>query len=185
MHAFQNEAAELKKALGELQAAAGYPAGNLIAIGCSSSEILGAKIGASTNMEVSKSILRAIMEWAGGNGLHIAIQCCEHLNRCLVVEEDYAETHSLEIVNVVPYAGGGGGLSAAAMEMFERPVVVISLNHSAHGGIDIGNTFIGMHLRRVAVCVRLSVTHIGMATINCVKTRPMLIGGDRSRHNPI
>ena len=178
-------AEELGAALKEFQAEAKFKRGALIVFGCSTSEILGAKIGAATSAEVAGAILPVILEWANNNNLYIAIQCCEHLNRSLVVEAECAEKFNLEEVNAIPYLNGGGGLSAAAMTSLVNPVLVDSLMHQAHGGADIGNTFIGMHLRRVAVCVRLSIKSIGFAQINCVKTRPMLVGGNRAKHHPL
>lgn len=185
MNQFSQQATELAAALTEFQANAGFKPGNLIVVGCSTSEVTGCRIGKATNMDVSRAILPVIITWARQNELHIAIQCCEHLNRCLVVEEACARKYGLEEVTVIPYEKAGGGIGAAAMELFDKPVVAESLNHQAHGGLDIGNTFIGMHLRRVAVCVRLSVTQIGAAPLNCVRTRPILIGGARARYTPL
>lgn len=185
MSQFHNEAAQLQTVLEELQLNANFKPGNLIVIGCSSSEIAGYRIGSATNIEVAMAILPVILEWAQQSGLLIAVQCCEHLNRCLIVEQACAKQYGLEEVNVIPYLKGGGALAAAAMELFAAPVVVESLQHQAHGGVDIGNTFIGMHLRRVAVCVRPSIKNIGAAQISCVKTRPLLIGGSRAKHHEI
>lgn len=184
MEQFQKEAEQMSIAMGEFQEASGFKDGSLIVVGCSSSEIMGNKIGSATNMEAAGAILPAILRWAKQNSLYIAVQCCEHLNRCLVVEESCAAKYGLEIVNTVPYSKCGGALGATAMELFENPVVVESLKNQAHGGVDIGNTFIGMHLRRVAVCVRTSVKTVGYASLNCVRTRPILVGGSRAKYNP-
>jgi len=46
--------------------------------------------------------------------------------------------------------------------------------------MDIGDTFIGMHLRHVAVPVRLSSDTIGNAHVTFAKTRPKYIGGSRA-----
>jgi len=182
MSAFHKDADQLRAALEELQLKAGFKSGDLIVIGCSSSEIMGSAIGSATNIDVAMAILPVIMNWSKKNSLFIAVQCCEHLNRCLVVEPDCAEKYGLEEVRVIPHEKGGGALSAAAMSSFTAPIVVESLHNQAHGGIDIGNTMIGMHLRRVVVCVRLETPKIGHAQICCAKTRPLLIGGARARY---
>jgi len=180
---FEKETMQIRQALEELQDEAGFMPQNLIVFGCSSSEIIGERIGSSTSLEAAEAVMPEIIAWAGKHGLFCAVQCCEHLNRCLVVEAGCAEKYGLEIVNVIPHAGAGGGLAEAAIKLFKAPVTVETLRCQAHGGMDIGNTFIGMHLRRVAVCVRIGVTHIGCATVNCVRTRPALIGGARSKNN--
>ena len=185
MNSFENEAEKLKTALAEFQTAARFRPDDLIVFGCSSSEIAGLRIGSATNMEAARALLPVMQEWGERNGLYLAVQCCEHLNRSLVVEAGCAGAYDLEEVNVIPHEKGGGALAAAAMELFTEPLVVESLLHKAHGGVDIGNTFIGMHLRRVAVCVRLDISRIGEATINCVRTRPVLIGGDRAKHKQL
>ena len=179
---YTDEKQQLETALGELQSKAKFKKENLIVFGCSTSEILGSQIGSATNLEVAMAILPVILEWSEQHGLLVAIQCCEHLNRSLIVETGCVDKYGFEEVSAIPYLKGGGGLSAAAMELFVDPVLVESVLHQAHGGVDIGNTLIGMHLRRVAICVRLGVEKIGRATLNCAQTRPPLIGGERARY---
>ncbi|HPU75865.1 MAG TPA: TIGR01440 family protein, partial [Bacillota bacterium] len=115
--------------------------------------------------------------------LYLAVQCCEHLNRALVVERECAGRYGLELVTVIPHLRAGGALSAAAMKEYGDPVVVESI--SAHAGMDIGDTFIGMHLRHVAVPVRLEITKIGDAHLTMARTRPKLIGGERALYPKI
>jgi uncharacterized protein (TIGR01440 family) len=123
-----------------------------------------------------KGLLPVIQE----NKLFLAIQCCEHLNRALVVEKACAEKYGLEIVAVMPHPKAGGSLSASAMEKFNQPVVVETI--TAHAGLDIGDTFIGMHLKRVAVPVRLAAKNIGQAHLTAARHRPKLIGGARAKY---
>ena len=180
---FEKEAAQTAQALHQFQEAAAFNPGSLIVIGCSSSEIVGSRIGSATSKEAAQAVLPEIIAWAQKNTLHIAVQCCEHLNRCLIVEEPCAEKFRLEPVSVIPYTKAGGGLADAAMKLFTRPVVVESLRHGAHGGMDIGGTLIGMHLRRVAVRTQIDVKRIGAASVICAHTRPILIGGERAKYN--
>ena len=182
MSEMQQEAGQMRELLRELQDLSGFKPGNLIVFGSSSSEVLGQRIGKGTNLEVPEAILPVILSWAKEHGLFVAVQGCEHIDRCLVVEAACAEKYDLEIVNVVPHQKAGGGFATVAMELFEQPVVVLNLRGKAHGGVDTGNTFIGMHMRRVVVPVRLSVKKIGEAAVSCARTRPMLVGGERARY---
>ena len=152
--------------------------GQILVVGCSTSEVRGANIGTDGLMDVAEAILNSlhdeIFHWEG----FLAIQCCEHLNRALVVEREVMELYGLEEVSVVPVAHAGGALAAQAMQNFIDPVVVESI--AAHGGIDIGATLIGMHLRKVAVPLRLQQKTIGHAGVTVAWTRPKLIGGARA-----
>lgn len=152
--------------------------GLILVVGCSTSEIRGETIGTGGSEEVAAVVLQALREETSRSGGRLAIQCCEHLNRALVVERETMETYGLEEVSVVPVPHAGGALAAQAMQDFEDPVVVESV--SAHGGIDIGATLIGMHLRRVAVPLRLQQRTIGRAGVTAAWTRPKLIGGARA-----
>ena len=152
--------------------------GQILVVGCSTSEVRGATIGTAGSMEVAAAILHSLRDetfhWEG----FLAIQCCEHLNRALVVERELLDMYNLEEVNVLPVAHAGGALAAQAMQDFIDPVVVESI--AAHGGIDIGSTLIGMHLRKVAVPLRLQQKNIGQARVTAAWTRPRLIGGARA-----
>jgi len=162
----------------ELLTVAGLKPGQLLVVGCSTSEVRGAKIGSSGSEEVAAAILAALRESCGAKGVYLAVQCCEHLNRALVVERPAAENYCLEEVSVVPVPKAGGALAAQAMRDFSAPVVVETIQ--AHAGLDIGATLIGMHIKRVAVPVRLGHKHVGQAPVTAARTRPKLIGGARA-----
>ena len=153
-------------------------AGELVVVGCSTSEICGSRIGTDSQPEVAEAVFRAIYDVLQAHGVELAAQCCEHLNRALVVERDVAEAHGFEIVNAIPQLHAGGSFAMTAWANFKDPVLVETI--VADAGIDIGGTLIGMHLRRVAIPVRLSVKKIGEANILCARTRPKYIGGARA-----
>lgn len=152
----------------------------LLAIGCSSSEIAGGIIGHNSTYELGEQVVEEILAVAAEKGFACAFQCCEHLNRALVMERDEAEKRGYEIVCVVPQPKAGGSLATAAYARLRDPVVVDSV--SADAGMDIGRTMVGMHLRRVAVPVRLKNDMIGEAIIIAARTRPRLIGGERAHY---
>ena len=169
---------QAKQAAEELIAAAKLTAGDLLVVGCSSSEITGAKIGSDSKPETANEVFSGIRDATYGKGIYLAAQCCEHLNRALVVEADYAEAHGIEIVNAVPQPKAGGSFATAAYKNFKRPVLVEEVR--ADAGLDIGGTLIGMHLKRVAVPVRLSLSRIGEAVLLAARTRPKFVGGSRA-----
>lgn len=150
----------------------------VIVLGCSTSEVMGERIGKASNPDVAAVIVGNILQVCKTHGIFLAVQCCEHLNRALVVEREAAELYGWEEVTVVPVLKAGGGAATAAREMFEFPVVVEEIR--AHAGIDIGDTIIGMHLRKVAVPLRLPQRKVGHANLVLVRTRPKLIGGERA-----
>lgn len=152
--------------------------GNIIVIGCSSSEVIGNNIGKGSSYEVAKIIFEAIYPEIKAKGLYLAAQCCEHLNRAIIIENECAEKYALEPVAVIPQAKAGGSFATVAYQCFDNPVVVEHIR--AHAGIDIGDTLIGMHLCDVAVPLRLSVKNIGNANLVCAYTRPKFIGGCRA-----
>lgn len=153
-------------------------ASEILVIGCSSSEIVGESIGKGSNFNAASAVYEGIAPILAEKGIFLAAQCCEHLNRALVVERECAEKYGLETVCVVPKAKAGGSFATAAFENFKDPVVVETIK--AHAGIDIGDTLIGMHLRAVAVPVRLSVKRLGEANLVFARTRPKYIGGPRA-----
>lgn len=152
--------------------------GQIFVVGCSTSEVLGAAIGSAGSVSVAGIILDSLRQVCSQHGVHLAVQCCEHLNRALVIEEDAARSYQLEQVMVVPVPKAGGALGAQAMKDFNRPVVVETIK--AHGGLDIGGTLIGMHLKAVAVPLRLTQKKIGQAFVTAARTRAKLIGGPRA-----
>ncbi len=176
----QEVVAELTAAAEELIAIAQPRAGRIFVLGCSTSEVLGKKIGTGGSSQVAVAMFEAVRRVCEAHSLYLAVQCCEHLNRALVVEATAAERYNLNEVTVRPIAHAGGAMATAAYEGFAEPVVVESI--SAHLGLDIGQTLIGMHLKRVAVPVRLQYKKIGEAVLTAAKTRPPLIGGPRAHY---
>lgn len=152
--------------------------GQILVVGCSTSEICGDKIGTNSNLDVAKAAFKGIYEEATKMGIYVATQCCEHLNRAIIVERDAVPFS--EIVNVVPQPKAGGSLSTTAYEVFKDPVAVEEIK--ADAGIDIGGTLIGMHLKKVAVPVRLVNNKIGEASVSAARTRPKFIGGERAHY---
>ena len=165
-------------AVTELLEVAKLQAGDLLVIGCSSSEMVGEKIGTHSSVDAANALADAVLPLLKEKGVHIAVQCCEHLNRALILESAVAEKYGYEAVNVVPQPKAGGSFATAVWQKLEKPVAVEHVR--AHAGIDIGGTLIGMHLKEVAVPVRLSVKTIGEAPILCARTRPKFIGGCRA-----
>ena len=170
---------QTKAVMEELGQKARLKAGNIVVVGCSTSEVLGAKIGSNSSPETAKQIFEALREYARIHGVYLAVQCCEHLNRAIVTER--AAVPYAEIVNVVPQPKAGGSLAAQAYAGFADPVVVEEIR--ADAGIDIGLTLIGMHLKKVAVPLRLENNRIGEATVVAARTRPKFIGGSRAVYN--
>lgn len=162
----------------ELLGQARLKPGSLFVIGCSSSEMVGKQIGKGSSMDAAKAAFQGIYPILQERGIHLAVQCCEHLNRALIMERSAAEEKGYEIVNVMPQPHAGGSFAVTAWNAFEDPVAVEAIQ--ADAGIDIGGTLIGMHLRRVAVPVRTSLNHIGEAIVLCARTRPKYIGGPRA-----
>ena len=152
--------------------------GDVFVIGCSSSEILGSNIGKGSSFEAARVVFDAIYPKLREKGIYLAAQCCEHLNRALVVERECAEKYGYDIVAVKPQPKAGGSFATLTYENMDDAVVVEHIR--ANAGLDIGLTLIGMHLRDVAVPLRLSVNKIGEAHIVCAFTRPKFIGGSRA-----
>ncbi len=153
-------------------------AGDIFVVGCSSSEILGSKIGKGSSFEAAKIVYGVISAKLAQKGIYLAAQCCEHLNRAIVIERECAEKYGYDIVAVIPQPKAGGSFATITYENMNSPVVVEHIK--AHAGIDIGGTLIGMHLRDVAVPLRVEVSKIGEANIICAYTRPKFIGGIRA-----
>lgn len=169
---------QARQAVTELLEAAKLKPGQLLVIGCSSSEMVGARIGKGSSLEAAQAAFAGIFPVLQAHGVELAVQCCEHLNRALVVEREVAEKRGFEIVNAIPQPHAGGSFAVTAWANFRDPVLVETI--VADAGLDIGGTLIGMHLRRVAVPVRLSLKQIGEANILCARTRPKYIGGSRA-----
>lgn len=162
----------------ELLSMANLKPGDILVVGCSSSEIQTHKIGSFSNAEVGAAVFEAIYGEVKDQCIYLAAQCCEHLNRALIIEEEAAIRYGYEQVNVVPQLKAGGSFATAAYQRLTNPVAVESVK--AKAGIDIGDTLIGMHLAPVAVPVRVKQTQIGSAHVVCARTRYKFIGGERA-----
>ena len=169
---------QTKTIMTELLEVANLKKGDIFVVGCSSSEIIGEKIGKGSTPEAANAVFEVIYEILSEKGIYLAAQCCEHLNRAIIIEAECAEKYGYEVVNVKPQPKAGGSFATATYGKFKAPVAVEGI--SAHAGIDIGGTLIGMHLKRVAVPVRTSVSKIGEANVLCARTRPKFIGGSRA-----
>ena len=172
---------QARQAVTELLERARLEPGDIFVVGCSSSEVGGHRIGSDSSPEVAQAILDGIYPILKERGIYLAAQCCEHLNRAIVLEKDAARAYGLAPVNVVPQPKAGGSFATAAYKAFSHPVMVEHVKAAA--GIDIGGTLIGMHLREVAVPTRLSIKQIGEANIICARTRPKFIGGQRAHYD--
>lgn len=171
---------ETQKAITELIEISAIKSGELLVIGCSSSEILGGKIGTASSKEAAQAVFDGVYPILKKNGIYLAAQCCEHLNRALIIESEAAEKYGYEVVNVMPQIKAGGSFATTVWQNMAHPVAVEHIK--ARAGLDIGNTLIGMHLKEVAVPVRLSITKIGEAPVVCARTRPKFIGGERAQY---
>lgn len=176
----ENIKQQIQKAVTELIEVSELRAGEILVVGCSSSEIVGETIGHGSTFEAAEAVLSAMLPILRGKGIYLAAQCCEHLNRALIVERSCAEKYGWEPVCVVPQPKAGGSFATAAWQSFDAPVALEHIR--AHAGLDIGGTLIGMHLREVAVPVRLSLDHVGSALLLAARTRPKYIGGIRARY---
>lgn len=170
--------AQARKATEELLEAAHLETGDVFVVGCSSSEIRGGRIGHDSSMEVAAAVLAGVLPPLQKQGVYLAAQCCEHLNRSIVIEREVAKQYGCQIVAAIPQPHAGGSWATNCWRTFKDPVLVEEVKAAA--GMDIGGTLIGMHLRRVAVPVRLSMDHIGEAILLCARTRPPFIGGSRA-----
>ncbi|MCM1363690.1 MAG: TIGR01440 family protein [Faecalibacterium sp.] len=171
---------QAETAIRELIEKANLKKGDLLVIGCSSSEIVGETIGHGSSLETAQEVFHVIYPILKEHGIELAAQCCEHLNRALIIEKSAAEKRGYEIVNVRPQPKAGGSFATTAYENFAEPVAVEHIK--ADAGLDIGLTLIGMHLKHVAVPLRLSVDHIGQAHITAARTRAKYIGGERAHY---
>jgi len=155
--------------------------GQLFVVGCSTSEVGGASIGSFSSPELAEVVFGGIYQATQEAGVYLAAQCCEHLNRALILEKEAADKFGYEIVNVMPQPKAGGSFATAAYKAFECPAAVEHIK--ADAGMDIGDTLIGMHLKDVAVPIRIRTTQIGDAHVVCARTRAKFIGGGRAMYD--
>lgn len=153
---------------------------NIFVVGCSSSEVMGGNIGQFSSQEIGEKIFSTIYDYLSKKNIYLACQCCEHLNRALVVEKKLAQENGFEIVSAVPHVKAGGSFATAAYKGLKDPVLVEFIK--ADYGLDIGDTFIGMHMKHVCVPIRVAKRQIGQANISLCYQRPKLIGGQRARY---
>lgn len=169
----RQEAAAAAQQLAEL---AKLHRGQIVVVGCSTSEVVGHQVGSWSTPDVGQAIFDGLHSVFAPMGIYIAAQCCEHLNRALIVE--YEAVPGAEIVNVLPQPKAGSSFATAAYHSFQHPVALEEIK--ADAGLDIGGTLIGMHLKKVAVPVRLQQNHIGSAILLAARVRPKFIGGERA-----
>lgn len=178
MNERKNYQEQLTTGIQEYFEKASFKAGDIFVLGCSSSEILGGVIGQNSKLDVGEGIVSTLKEHLDKKGVYLAVQGCEHINRALVIEKEVAEAHDFEIVSVVPALHAGGAAAVAAFQLFTDPVVVEKI--VARGGIDIGDTAIGMHVKHVQIPIRTTIKEIGEAHTTFLYSRSKLIGGARA-----
>lgn len=178
---FKNVRANIHEAVSALLEAARIPENGLLLVGCSTSEIIGQKIGTASSREAAEAVYGGVTSALAGRKIFLTAQCCEHLNRAVVLEAEAAALYGYEHVNAVPKPNAGGAFATLVYESLKAPVVVETV--SAHAGLDIGGVLIGMNLARVAVPVRTGVKTAGEANIICARTRPKFIGGERAAYD--
>ena len=172
---------QARQAVSEILEGARLKEGSIFVIGCSSSEILGNQIGTATNMDSANAVYDGIIPLLREKGILPAAQCCEHLNRALVVDRKTMEKYGFEQVNAIPQPNhAGGAFGTVCYERFDDPVLVEDIASKADAGIDIGGTMIGMHMHSVVVPMRISLRKIGLAPIICARHRPKYVGGQRA-----
>lgn len=167
-----------REAVDELVQVASLGSRHVLVLGASSSEIAGQQIGSAGSDDIAQAVLDGLWPVLAKTGIALAVQCCEHLNRALVVERQTLQARGLTEVTAIPVLGAGGAVATAAFARMRDPVLAQEI--AADAGLDIGDTLIGMHLRRVAVPVRLRIREVGQAHVTAARTRPPLIGGERA-----
>jgi uncharacterized protein (TIGR01440 family) len=182
IYAMDQIAADTEQSVRELLEVAKLEAGDILVVGCSTSEVQKQLIGSASNEAIGRCIFKSLQNVLKPRGIYLAAQCCEHLNRALVLEAAAAKQYGYPRVNAVPQLKAGGSFATAAFAGMEKPYVVETIQAAA--GIDIGDTLIGMHLRPVAVPVRISFDHIGAAHLVLARTRAKSIGGARAVYDP-
>ena len=187
VHVQSEELEELRRqayqAAAEVCEAAKLRSGDLFVVGCSTSEVLGERIGSHSSMDAAGALFTGIDQALRERGIYLAAQCCEHLGRALILERAACLRYGLEEVNVIPQPKAGGSFATTAYHHFNDPVAVETICQKADAGIDIGGTLIGMHIRPVVVPLRISMKKIGEASIICARRRPKFVGGSRAVYN--
>ena len=153
-------------------------AGSVIVLGCSTSEVAGGQIGKASVPELGAVIAKAMIDTCRARGMEPAFQCCEHLNRAVVMEKSALRARGLVQAAAVPQPKAGGSVPAAAWKLLESPALAISVQ--AEAGIDVGDTLVGMHIRPVAVPLRIDTNRVGQANLVMAYSRLPFIGGSRA-----
>ena len=174
---------DAKTAIDELLKTATYREHDIIIIGCSTSEVVGKMIGTGSSTDAACAIMDAVLPAIKENGLYLAVQCCEHLNRAVVVEQACADRYDFTEVNVLPQLHAGGAFAMEAVKRFDSFTMVENINSKAALGMDIGDTFIGMHMRPVVVPIHTEHRNIGEAHLTMARTRKKFVGGERAIYN--
>ena len=172
---------QARQAVTEILELSGLQEGDIFVVGCSSSTVTGKSYGSASSMEIAQAIFDGIYPELKKRGIYLASQCCEHLNRAIITEKAAADKQYREIVNVVPQPKAGGSFATITYNTLESPVAVEHIK--ADAGLDVGGVLIGMHLKEVAVPMKLSIEKIGEANITCARTRPKFIGGERAHYD--
>lgn len=173
---------QIKNSLFEIIELSKIKKGQILLIGCSTSEVCGYKIGSHSAEDVGFELAKTAYDILNEKGIYIAAQCCEHLNRAVVVSREAVSKFNLEEVNVVPWLKGGGSFATATYKLLGDDAAVVE-TIKADAGLDIGAVMIGMRLKEVAVPVRLKNNKIGEATVSGARVRPKFIGGERAKYN--
>ena len=180
MNEYEAIETETKLAVSQVLEQAHMHIGDIFVIGCSTSEVCGEKIGSASDIDIAEAIYKGAESVLMPHGIYLAAQCCEHLNRAIIIEREAAEKFGYEPVNVMPQPKAGGSFATTCWKHFDGPVAVEHIK--AHAGLDIGGTLIGMHLREVAVPVRIEQKTIGEARLIAARTRLKFIGGVRAHY---
>ena len=170
--------AQVTKAILDLAKAAKLQPGSQLVVGCSTSEIAGGQIGKASAPEIGEWVAGAVLNVCGQRSFVPIFQCCEHLNRSLVLPLSAAKENRYVRVSAIPQPKAGGSVPAAAWKQMEDPCLVMAVQ--ADAGLDIGDTLIGMHLRPVAVPYRGEIRQIGHANLVCAYSRLPYVGGERA-----
>lgn len=171
------------KVINEIMENSDIKEGDIFIVGCSSSEMIGNQMGTSKDGETDaavEALYEVINESISQKKAYLAVQCCEHLNRAVVIDRKIAQLCDLEIVNVIPQPHAGGAFAVKHYNSLKDPVVVENIKQKAVAGLDIGGVMIGMHIHPVVVPIRLKNKNIGKAIVLAGRYRPKYIGGQRA-----
>ena len=171
---------ELTTLLDELKSQSFFKKDEMCVIGCSTSEVIGEKIGSVGSMEVAETIFNELERIKRETGVSFALQGCEHINRAITIEREDYNPFTMEEVTVVPDVHAGGSLATYAYQHMKDPIVIEYIK--VPKGIDIGQTLIGMHINHVCVPLRTSVKKVGEAIVTIATSRPKKIGGERAKY---